>query len=103
MRVQLRTHTSTRVIILTLVILLIAKFPQRAQQTRLLLNDLEYFELPGLNVMAFQDIYQVSATFKMAFESQRMEICDSTRRPANGSQCQNRTSAPSAKNEMKSL
>jgi hypothetical protein len=37
--------------------LLISTFPQSAQQTRLLLNDLEYFELPGLNVMAFQDIY----------------------------------------------
>jgi hypothetical protein len=34
-----------------------AEFPQRAQQTDLVLNDLEYFELPGLNVMAFQDIY----------------------------------------------
>jgi endoglucanase len=28
-----------------------------AQRTALQLNDLEYFEMPGLNVMAFQDIY----------------------------------------------
>src|SRR5215467_5571948 len=54
---QLRTHTSKRLIILTLVMLLIAECPQRAQETDLVLNDLEYFELPGLNVMAFQDIY----------------------------------------------
>src|ERR1700758_5490063 len=34
-------------------------FPLLAQQTtpELKLNDKEYFELPGLNVMAFQDIY----------------------------------------------
>src|SRR5262252_3176340 len=32
-------------------------FPQQAQQPTLKLNDLEYFEMPGLNVMAFQDIY----------------------------------------------
>ncbi|HEY6245347.1 MAG TPA: glycoside hydrolase family 9 protein [Pyrinomonadaceae bacterium] len=50
-------RTTTRVVVLTFVLLLIAKFPQNAQQTSLLLNDLEYFELPGLNVMAFQDIY----------------------------------------------
>ena len=52
-----RTSRSARVIILTLSVLLIGKFPQKAQQPALLLNDLEYFELPGLNVMAFQDIY----------------------------------------------
>ena len=50
-------RTTTRVVVLAFVLLLIAKFPQNAQQTTLLLNDLEYFELPGLNVMAFQDIY----------------------------------------------
>ena len=55
MRVKLRVHI--RVVILALVVLLIAKFPQSAQESTLLLNDLEYFELPGLNVMAFQDIY----------------------------------------------
>src|SRR5215470_13948358 len=31
--------------------------PQRAQQPTLKLNDLEYCEMPGVNVMAFQDIY----------------------------------------------
>ena len=53
----MRMRTTTRVVVLTFVLLLIAKSPQNAQQTTLLLNDLEYFELPGLNVMAFQDIY----------------------------------------------
>ena len=33
------------------------QYPQRAQQPSLKLNDQEYFEMPGLNVMAFQDIY----------------------------------------------
>jgi hypothetical protein len=33
------------------------RFPQSAQQPTLKLNDLEYFEMPGVNVMAFQDIY----------------------------------------------
>ena len=57
MRLRLRTSRSGRVIILTLSVLLFGKFSQKAQQPALLLNDLEYFELPGLNVMAFQDIY----------------------------------------------
>src|SRR5512133_3970101 len=30
---------------------------QHAQRPALQLNDREYFEMPGLNVMAFQDIY----------------------------------------------
>ena len=34
-----------------------APSPQHAQQPALKLNDLEYFEMPGVNVMAFQDIY----------------------------------------------
>jgi len=50
-------YRTTRIVVLTLVVLLIAKFPETAQQPTLLLNDLGYFELPGLNVMAFQDIY----------------------------------------------
>jgi endoglucanase len=53
----MRMRTTSRVLVLTFVLLLVAKSPQNAQQTTLLLNDLEYFELPGLNVMAFQDIY----------------------------------------------
>lgn len=28
-----------------------------SQQAKLQLNELEYFETPGINVMAFQDIY----------------------------------------------
>ena len=34
-------------------------FPLLAQETmpELKLNDKEYFELPGVNVMAFQDVY----------------------------------------------
>jgi endoglucanase len=47
--------------VLTLTVLLVCSlsggFPHRAQQPELVLNDLEYFELPGLNVMSFQDIY----------------------------------------------
>ncbi|PWT87737.1 MAG: glycoside hydrolase [Blastocatellia bacterium] len=40
------------------VLLLFNETPtQNAQQLTLRLNDQEYFELPGLNVMAFQDIY----------------------------------------------
>ena len=51
----------TRFLILITTISLVPfvapRFPQNAQQPSLRLNDLEYFELPGLNVMAFQDIY----------------------------------------------
>ena len=42
---------------LVLVFLSSARFPQNAQRPALKLNDQEYFEYPGINVMAFQDIY----------------------------------------------
>lgn len=61
MRSQRATRSSDKVFVLVavlfLVLLLPAAFPQSAQAPSLALNDLEYFELPGLNVMAFQDIY----------------------------------------------
>jgi hypothetical protein len=44
-------------IMLLLFCLSSTQFPHGAQQPILRLNDQEYFELPGLNVMAFQDIY----------------------------------------------
>jgi hypothetical protein len=50
-------YSSTALIVLLLLALSSGRFPQRAQQPALRLNDLEYFEMPGLNVMAFQDIY----------------------------------------------
>ena len=42
---------------LTLLFLSFTESTQHAQRAALLLNDQEYFEMPGLNVMAFQDIY----------------------------------------------
>lgn len=57
----MRTRRSLRLLLLVAIFPLIPiiapTFPQNAQQPGLILNDLEYFELPGLNVMAFQDIY----------------------------------------------
>src|SRR5215471_15308203 len=48
---------SMALIILLLFCLSGSPFPQHAQQPTLKLNDVEYFEMPGVNVMAFQDIY----------------------------------------------
>ncbi|HYW70046.1 MAG TPA: cellulase N-terminal Ig-like domain-containing protein, partial [Pyrinomonadaceae bacterium] len=48
---------SIALITLLLFCLLSTPFPQRAQQPTLKLNNLEYFEMAGVNVMAFQDIY----------------------------------------------
>jgi len=45
------------IILLLLFCLSGTPFPQQAQQPTLKLNELEYFEMPGVNVMAFQDIY----------------------------------------------
>jgi endoglucanase len=47
------------IVLITLLLFCLSgtPFPQRAQQPALKLNDLEYFEMPGVNVMAFQDIY----------------------------------------------
>lgn len=42
---------------LTILFLLFSESAQHAQRPALQLNDREYFEMPGLNVMAFQDIY----------------------------------------------
>jgi len=41
----------------TILFLLFSESAHYAQRPALLLNDREYFEMPGLNVMAFQDIY----------------------------------------------
>ena len=42
---------------LVILFLLFSESAQHAQRPALQLNDREYFEMPGLNVMAFQDIY----------------------------------------------
>ncbi|HEX9425260.1 MAG TPA: glycoside hydrolase family 9 protein [Pyrinomonadaceae bacterium] len=42
---------------LTILFLLFSESTQHAQRSALQLNEREYFEMPGLSVMAFQDIY----------------------------------------------
>jgi endoglucanase len=53
----MRYLTAGAISVLTLLFLLFTESTQFAQGPTLLLNDQEYFEMPGLNVMAFQDIY----------------------------------------------
>jgi endoglucanase len=53
----MRYLTAAAIASLTLLLLLFTGATQHAQGPTLLLNDREYFEMPGLNVMAFQDIY----------------------------------------------
>jgi endoglucanase len=50
-------YPSIALITLLLFCLASNQSPQHAQQPTLKLNDLDYFEMPGVNVMAFQDIY----------------------------------------------
>jgi endoglucanase len=50
-------HPCIALITLLLFCLASNQSPQHAQQPSLKLNDLDYFEMPGVNVMAFQDIY----------------------------------------------
>src|SRR5439155_5257924 len=54
-----QTRTVSFILLATLAVLsvLVCLRGQNAQGPSLRLNDQEYFELPGLNVMAFQDIY----------------------------------------------
>jgi endoglucanase len=53
----MRYLSAAAIAVLTVLFLLSSEFPQHAQRPALQLNDREYFEMPGLNVMAFQDIY----------------------------------------------
>jgi endoglucanase len=53
----MRYLTAAAIPVLILLFLLFTESTQFAQGPTLLLNDQEYFEMPGLNVMAFQDIY----------------------------------------------
>src|SRR6266571_3186799 len=54
-----QTRTVLFILLATLAVLSVLVFfrGQNAQGPSLRLNNQEYFELPGLNVMAFQDIY----------------------------------------------
>jgi endoglucanase len=54
-----QTRTVSFILLVTLAVLpvLVWLREQNAQGPSLRLNDQEYFEMPGLNVMAFQDIY----------------------------------------------
>src|SRR6266567_4965286 len=54
-----QTQTVSFILLATLAVLsvLVCLREQNAQGPSLRLNDQEYFEMPGLNVMAFQDIY----------------------------------------------
>jgi endoglucanase len=53
----MRYLTAAAISVLIFLLLLFTESTQFAQAPTLLLNDQEYFEMPGLNVMAFQDIY----------------------------------------------
>jgi hypothetical protein len=53
----MRYLTAVAISVLLLLFLLFIESTQYAQGPTLLINDREYFEMPGLNVMAFQDIY----------------------------------------------
>lgn len=50
-------YVSITLVAALLLCLSSGELPQRAQEPVLRLNDQEYFEMPGLNVMAFQDVY----------------------------------------------
>src|SRR4026209_2601946 len=53
----MRYFSAAAIAVLTILLLLPSQSTQHAQRQALQLNDREYFEMPGLNVMAFQDIY----------------------------------------------
>jgi len=53
----MRYFLAAAIAVLTILLPLPSKSTQHAQRQALHLNDQEYFEMPGLNVIAFQDIY----------------------------------------------
>lgn len=53
----MRISHSVKPVCLTLALVCITPASGRAAENRLTLNDQEYFEMPGLNVMLFHDVY----------------------------------------------